>query len=338
MPYIEPAEVERVKKIDLLDYLKQREPDELVRLGNGTYTTKTHDSLKISHGCFYWWSQGFGGRSALDYLIKVRGMAFLDAVRHLGASEVICTKPDEKKSTRLKTRSFNLPPAARTNDDAAAYLQLRGIDPHVISICVRDGLVYQNDRGSIKNVVFVGKDKGGAARYAALRGTSGDFKGEAAGSDKRFAFRLAANLKADEVHVFEGAIDALSFATLALERDTDWRELNLLTLGGVPPAGGAREQTRLPQALTQYLADNPQTRKVSLHLDSDDPGIAAANMIASALYSRGFDVSVAPPPEGKDVNEWLVATRKAVDPTCVPLCEGRLKPPPKMRAAKEKGA
>jgi hypothetical protein len=66
MPYIEPAEVERVKKIDLIDYLQQREPDELVKLGNGTYTTKAHkahDSLKISHGYFYWWSQGFGGRS-----------------------------------------------------------------------------------------------------------------------------------------------------------------------------------------------------------------------------------------------------------------------------------
>jgi hypothetical protein len=50
MPYIEPAEVKRVKKIDLLDYLQQREPGELVRLGNGSYCTKTHNSLKISNG------------------------------------------------------------------------------------------------------------------------------------------------------------------------------------------------------------------------------------------------------------------------------------------------
>jgi hypothetical protein len=331
MPYIEPAEVERVKRIDLLDYLQQREPDELVGLGGGTYTTKAHDSLKISHGYFYWWSQGFGGRSALDYLIKVRGMAFLDAVRHLGACEVIRTRPDEKKNAQPRTRSFNLPPAAKTNDAAGAYLELRGIDPHVISRCVKDGIIYQNDRGSIKNVVFVGRDRQGSARYASIRGISGDFKGEAAGSDKRFAFRLASNPDAEEVHVFEGAIDALSFATLVLERDIDWRELNLLTLGGVPPAGGSREQMRLPHALTQYLSDNPQTKKVSLHLDSDKPGIAAANMIASALYSRGFDVSVAPPPEGKDVNEWLMAARKAVDPMRVPLCDGRLKPPPKAR-------
>jgi hypothetical protein len=61
-------------------------------------------------------------------------------------------------------------------------------------------------------------------------------------------------------------------------------------------------------------------------------------MIASALYSRGFDVSVAPSPEGQDANEWLMAARRAVDPTCVPLREGRLKPPPKMRQTTKKGA
>jgi hypothetical protein len=33
MPYVEPAEIERVKQIDALTYLKQCEPDELVRLG-----------------------------------------------------------------------------------------------------------------------------------------------------------------------------------------------------------------------------------------------------------------------------------------------------------------
>ncbi len=28
-----------------------------------------------------WWSRGIGGKSALDYLIKVRGMYFVEAVR-----------------------------------------------------------------------------------------------------------------------------------------------------------------------------------------------------------------------------------------------------------------
>jgi hypothetical protein len=71
MPYIDPKEVERVKQIDLLTYLQQCEPDELVRLGPDSYCTKTHDSLKLSNGRFYWWSQGFGGKNAIDYLVKV---------------------------------------------------------------------------------------------------------------------------------------------------------------------------------------------------------------------------------------------------------------------------
>lgn len=62
MPYIDPKIIEQVKEVDLLTYLRDNEPDELVRLGANTYCTATHDSLKISNGKWYWWSRGFGGR------------------------------------------------------------------------------------------------------------------------------------------------------------------------------------------------------------------------------------------------------------------------------------
>ena len=81
MPYIAPEVVQEVKRMDLLTYLRNYEPYELVRFSGNTYTTKTHDSLKISNGKWMWWSRGIGGRSALDYLIKVRGYAFLEAVQ-----------------------------------------------------------------------------------------------------------------------------------------------------------------------------------------------------------------------------------------------------------------
>ena len=42
-----------------------------------------HDSLKISNGKWMWWSRGFGGATALDYLIKVKGLSFTDAMRIL---------------------------------------------------------------------------------------------------------------------------------------------------------------------------------------------------------------------------------------------------------------
>ena len=66
--------------MDLLTYLRCCEPEELVRFSGDTYTTKTHDSLKISNGKWCWWSRGIGGTTALDYLIYVQGLSLPDAV------------------------------------------------------------------------------------------------------------------------------------------------------------------------------------------------------------------------------------------------------------------
>jgi hypothetical protein len=325
MPYIDPKEVERVKQIDLLTYLQQCEPDELVRLGPDSYCTKTHDSLKLSNGRFYWWSQGFGGKNAVDYLVKVKGMTFLDAVTTLGAREIAApSRNTQSAQPTLRAKKLILPALAKTNAEAIAYLELRCIASHVIKRVVGNGLVYQTQRQGKPCVVFVGRDKTGVPRYAALRGIGCDFKGEAAGSDKRFAFRMGSHIQASEVHVFEGAIDALSFATLELEADRDWRNLNLLSLGGVPAAASTNERTRIPQALTQYLSDNPRTKRVHLHLDNDEPGISAADMIASAQHLRSFDISIAPPPEGKDVSEYLMMQMRPCPPEQVPLHEERL--------------
>ena len=67
----------------MLSYLQTYEPRELKRSGPNEYCTRTHDSLKISNGKWCWNSQGIGGRTALDYLIKVRGMDFVGAVEAL---------------------------------------------------------------------------------------------------------------------------------------------------------------------------------------------------------------------------------------------------------------
>ena len=83
MPYIPPSVVQEVKRMDLLTYLKNYEPYELVHFSGNTYTTRTHDSLKISNGKWMWWSRGIGGRSAMDYLIKVKEYSFLEAVELL---------------------------------------------------------------------------------------------------------------------------------------------------------------------------------------------------------------------------------------------------------------
>ena len=50
MPYIPPEIVKKAKQIDLLTYLQNYEPFELVEVCKNTYTTKSHDSIKISNG------------------------------------------------------------------------------------------------------------------------------------------------------------------------------------------------------------------------------------------------------------------------------------------------
>ena len=68
--YVTPDVVEQARKVDLLSYFQATAPNELVRCGAEEYCTREHDSLKISHGKWYWWSRGIGGASALDYLVK----------------------------------------------------------------------------------------------------------------------------------------------------------------------------------------------------------------------------------------------------------------------------
>ena len=83
MAYFSEEDILEARKLDLLTYLKLYEPRELVRVSGNTYSTREHGSLKISNGKWMWWSRGFGGNSALDYLIKVKGMMFMDAMNVL---------------------------------------------------------------------------------------------------------------------------------------------------------------------------------------------------------------------------------------------------------------
>ena len=91
MGWITEEQVEAARKVDLLTYLQEREPYELVRSGPNEYRTVTHGSLVISKGKWYWNRGGFGGVSALDFLIKMRDMGFVDAVEDIMGSGDLAT-------------------------------------------------------------------------------------------------------------------------------------------------------------------------------------------------------------------------------------------------------
>ena len=71
MPYIPPEVVAKAKEMDLLTYLKNYEPGELVHFGGSTCCTRTHDSLKISNGKWCWFSRGIGGKTSLKISLRI---------------------------------------------------------------------------------------------------------------------------------------------------------------------------------------------------------------------------------------------------------------------------
>lgn len=301
MPYIAPEVVQQVKQIDLLTYLRSYEPYELVHFSGNTYTTKTHDSLKISNGKWMWWSQGIGGRSALDYLIKVKGIPFMQAVEII-AGQAAIQPPVSLPAERTTEKKLLLPRANRSSALVVSYLQRRGIDMDVIDFCLQTGRVYESSYHH--NAVFVGRDQEGKPRYAALRGIGTDFIGDANGSDKNYSFSIPAEKSCQEVHLFESAIDLLSYATLIKTDGQNWQENHLLSLAGVYQPAKEMEKSKVPAALMQFLKDYPEVRIVVLHLDNDRAGKLATKAIRTVLPEK-YKTADRPPPQGKDYNDCL---------------------------------
>ena len=55
--------IQKARQLDLLTYLQLQQPWELVPIGPNRYRMRTHDSLKIDHGKWYWWSRSIGAKS-----------------------------------------------------------------------------------------------------------------------------------------------------------------------------------------------------------------------------------------------------------------------------------
>ena len=302
MPYIPSETVAKAREMDLLTYLTNYEPNELVPMGRNAYYTRTHDSLKLSNGKWFWHSRGFGGRSALDYLIKVKELPFMQAVEIITGQAaamppVVVSQPKPEQSKTLL-----LPKASRSTERVTRYLAGRGIDRELIDFCIQTGRLYESE--PYHNVVFVGKDADGNARYANLRGIGSDFKGEAGGSDKRFSFSLPAAGESNTVHLFESSIDLLSYATLLKLEGLPWNRHHLLSLAGIFRPRENAPSTTLPMALTQFLDDHPGTKNIVLRLDNDSAGRLITRHLMTALSER-YTAFAQFPPRGKDYNDFL---------------------------------
>ena len=301
MPYIAPEVITEAKRMDLLTYLRKYEPGELVKFSSNTYTTRTHDSLKISNGKWMWWSRGIGGKSALDYLIKVRGMDFVQAVQTImGNGSVNFPTCENIKS--YEEQPLLLPEKSPTTDVVFDYLFGRGIDYEIINHCLEQELIIESL--PYHNAVFIGYDESKEPKYAAYRATNQSrIMGDCTGSKKQYSFRLTAE-NTGEVHLFECAIDLLSYATLMKLEGKDWRQFNLVSLAGVYSPKQKIEDSKVPVTLGRLLEKDKTIRRIVLHLDNDIAGRKATKALQTILSDK-YEVVDDPPQYGKDVNDFL---------------------------------
>lgn len=159
MAYFTPEDIQQSKQLDLLTYLQIYEPDQLVKVSGDTYCTKEHDSLKISNGKWHWFSRQIGGKTALDYLVKVRGCSFLEAMEILHGAPLPKTIP--APAPKVESKKLLLPERNGNADAVVHYLKSRGIHDVIIRYCLENDLLFESRK--YHSAVFLGYDKEGVS-------------------------------------------------------------------------------------------------------------------------------------------------------------------------------
>jgi len=299
---ITKEELAKVKELDLLTYLQNYEPDELVRNSRSEYRTREHGSLVISNGLWHWIRGGVGGKSALDYFILVKKMEFLDAALYLKS----CLKNKTPVKIMQQDKSnyeFRLPKPSGDNTKIINYLCVdRCIDREIVDYCIQHYYIYQ--QALTNAVVFVGYDADSKARFASTRSTTGTDKRDIAGSDKRYSFSLSFTAEKDSMHVFESAIDLLSFLTLLKLHGRSWKNGNYLSLGGVMRRDKPAKELVLPRALKHYLSQHPNIKTIYMRLDNDKAGHDTLKEVRSILQGE-YMIMDRIPKNNKDINDQL---------------------------------
>ena len=300
MPYVQSDTISKAREVDLFSFLKEREPSELVKCYGDEYCTRSHDSLKISNGKWFWHSRGIGGASALDYLVKVRNMDFVEAVKCVVGTTVLPPSSAVPKSKKKYSRLY-LPPCDFECRTVKPYLLSRGLDESIIDFFIAKKMIAEDKENGY--ALFIGRDENGKAKHCSVRATDGtNLKKDVAGSDKRYPFRLINNGK-KTLRVFESAVDLMSYLTIKKMRKESIAESNYLSLAGVYLPRENISETKIPVAVEYYLEHN-YTENIVLHLDNDFAGQRMSNAIF-VLLGEHYKVVYRPPPVGKDFNEYL---------------------------------
>ena len=185
---IDKTILEQARNTDIIAFLQTHHGFTFAHQ-SGAYRCQQHKSLavKADRRSFYWHSKGVGGFGVLDYLIKLENMSFRDAVQTVTGT-MTPTPRNGEKAYPQPTKALVLPQKSSNNLRLYDYLCVkRGIQGEIVNTLIQKEMLYEDRRG---NVVFVGCDEHNIPRFASLRGIYGTFRGDCAGSDKRYGFNM----------------------------------------------------------------------------------------------------------------------------------------------------
>lgn len=286
----------RAKNADIINFLESYYGYTFKKSGK-YFSCKEHDSLVIfpDRKGFFWNSRGIKGGDVIDFLCRVEGRTFAEAVGIILNQRTETTEiPSDIHS---KPEQLILPQKTKEKYSRVyAYLsKIRAISPIIIADFIKENKIYQDIKG---NCVFVGFDENGIAKFGTIRGTltNRKYRGDCKNSDKRYAFcQIGANIS--DLFVFESPIDLLSHCTIAnivYKNDYAYRQHTRLALCGSSDV-----------ALEAFLKRYTEVTAIHFRLDNDETGHSAVNKYSQKYISLGYKVN-ARFSKNKDINEDLV--------------------------------
>lgn len=303
-------DLQKAKEVSALDYaLSNNYP--LKKTGK-YYRHKEHDSMVFEEsGKWHWNSQGLVNQSAIDLLIQYENKSYIEAIKILTGNSVTVLPYSSHKTSKKseEEKIFHLPEKNDTHKRMFAYLtQTRILDFQLVKYLFEKGLIYESK--NYHNVVFVQKDVEGNIKGAMLRGTNThqykQFKGLSEGTDKNSSLFYFGNTKSPkQIAVFEGAIDAISYATLLKnrnERDSYKSTLYLAT--------GGNGRTSALKFIEKY---QNHIEQVLLCQDHDEAGNELAKKLENDIKENLSINTKRELPDGKDFNEDLQLSFKSQD-------------------------
>lgn len=144
------AEKRQARKADLYEYLINNHRDDIELCGNSLKLKSNHSmSVRKGYCGYYDFADGAKGNS-VDFLTKVLGYSYADAVQSL-----LTRSATVKTNIVLPENGFVLPRQSHHTADAVEYLRSRGLDSAVIDMLMRYGLIYQSKIEGYERIVFV---------------------------------------------------------------------------------------------------------------------------------------------------------------------------------------